>query len=100
MSATELAPVSAVDTAVSYRCQPRAGHLCWQYDPTAQAIPLWVLEYVTGQTDKRLEFCDRNGSTGVIFEPGDWLVLFDHEEGLVAVYPAAEFEATFKCVFQ
>jgi len=94
----ELEPVVSVDTVANHRCVPRAGHRCWQYNPQDQAWPAWVANWTNRQGDGRVEFCDQNGSTGVMFDPGDWLVVFDEDVQAVAVYSAADFDETFKVV--
>lgn len=100
MSAVELAPPASVDIAVTHRCVPRIGHLCWQYDPAAKAMPSWVTAWTTTQIDGRLEFCDRDCSTGVYLDPGDWLVQFAEDSDYAAVYSAADFAEQFQLVFQ
>lgn len=96
---SDLAPPGDVATSVTCRCVPIPGHQAWQYDPLQKALPTWVAQW-TNHMGPKVEFCDRNGSTGVYFEPGDWLVLFDEEAEAVAVYSPEEFAARFRCVFQ
>lgn len=96
MSAEELAPPAAVDTAVTHRCIPRAGHRCWQFDPKNHAIPTWVTLWTNTMNDGRLEFTDTGGSTGTYFEAGDWLVEFD--DGYALIFEPQEFADTFKMV--
>lgn len=87
---------SAVDMAVTYRCAPRLGHRCWQYDPQVKAIPTWVTAWTNTMNDGRLEYTDTGGSTGTYFEPGDWLV--ELEENHAVIFEPKEFAETFKLV--
>lgn len=94
------APVVELETAVSHVCMPIEPFRCWQYDARAKAIPLWVLEYLTIQGDGRVEFNAPDNGPSCILEGGDWVVLFDAEEQLVAVYTIGDFADLFRCVFQ
>lgn len=101
MSATDaIAPVVELETAVSHRCMPLDPFRCWQYDAGAKAIPTWVLEFLTVQPDGRVEFNAPDNGPSCFLDGGDWLVLFDTDPDLVAVFPPEQFAALFRCVFQ
>lgn len=85
------------DVAITRLCHRRGGMRCWQYNPECRALPTWVGEWVNFQGNGKLEFCDRNGSTNIIFNSGDWLVVFDECTDAV-VYSAEEFANLFELV--
>lgn len=81
---------------MSQRCAPKGGLKCWQYKPEQPEIPAWVVTWVNRQRDGKYEFCDADGSTGVILDPNDWIVLFEEDVGAVAVYSDEEFRGQFE----
>jgi hypothetical protein len=91
-------PAAQHPVMLTHFCKPRAGFHCWQFDPTAAVVPTWVMNWTNRQKDGRVEFCDRDGSTDLILDPGDWLVVFDEDSAAVAVYSADEFAKTFDLV--
>jgi hypothetical protein len=93
----ELAPPASVDTAITHRCNAIRGLRCWQYTQGAGAVPAWTQLWTSLMGDGRLEYCDQNGSTGIYFEPGDWLVEFEEDQH-AAVYSVEEFSDTFRVV--
>lgn len=96
-AAPELEALASQQIALTHSCQTRRPLQCWKYKAGADAFPKWVSEYLIVGS-KAVEFSPPRDGDSFALDEGDWVVMYDYDADLVAVYTSVEFTEKFLTV--